>query len=294
MGGRGHRSSRCLSPPQGEKVDVDVATPWPSHDTHSMETLEQSQETQLLTVLCITSLDEGLKMASEKPATVDQRLLPPLEETPRSMRSSHAVPRRILSLQMGGSLVGQTALSPYLRSLSNPGVLIVTGGLQLSPCPPASPGLPQGPEQGKEPMSGSQPRPAHQARPPYASKDTQPCVQADPELVTGHFPELTRVKQLCERGPLELADGNGVRAVRNPKTHSCSSSRKPKAPPDVPQTLFWKFRQGRTQPCEPRGRKASKCREKSKQVPGLQQPRGWSRRRGRQQAWQGASLFHTF
>lgn len=44
-GGRGHRSSRCLSPPQGEKVDVDMATPWPSHDTRSTETLEQSQET---------------------------------------------------------------------------------------------------------------------------------------------------------------------------------------------------------------------------------------------------------
>lgn len=35
---------------------------------------------------------------------------------------------------MGGSLVGQTVLSSYLRSLSNPGVvLIVTGGRQPSP-----------------------------------------------------------------------------------------------------------------------------------------------------------------
>ena len=195
------RSSRCLFPPWGEKMDVDVASPWPRHDTRSTEALGQSQETQALTVPCITSVDKGLKMASEKPATVDQRLCPPVEETPWSMRSSHAVPRRILNLQMGGSLVGQTALSPHLCSLSNPGSHCDRG----RSLPLASPGLPRGPERCKGPVSGSQPRPAHQARPPHASKDPQPCVQTDLELGTGHFPDVTRVKQWWEPAALELA-----------------------------------------------------------------------------------------
>lgn len=129
----------------------DMTRPWRSHDTHATAALEQSQETRALPVVCITSLAEGLKMASAKPATRDQRLLPLLEETPRSMRSSHAVPRRILNLQMGGSLVGQTARSPYLRSLSNPGVLTLTGGLRPPPARQPCQACPGAQDGGKDP-----------------------------------------------------------------------------------------------------------------------------------------------
>ena len=160
----------------------------------------------------------------------------PTSPHPQSRSSSHTAPRRVPQLQMGRRLVGQVTLSPSLCSLSNPAVLILTGGLQLrlpSSRPPSHPaGLARtvlGPRGWKGPVSRSQLLPA--SKPQNTSEDTQSHVQGTWRQATSQT-SLPPINQLYKPAPTGAGCGKNwvrtqdtvrSRAACSPEKHCCSS-----------------------------------------------------------------------
>lgn len=133
-GGKGTGPPGAPSP-SGLGGHKTAAPPWPCHDILAPEALECHRKPDSSEAY-MSQACTGASHGPGKAAAADQSVLPALEEThPQSRSSSHAAPGRIPPSRWEQA-AGQATLSPQSHSLSDPGVLIMTGDLQPHPHTP--------------------------------------------------------------------------------------------------------------------------------------------------------------